>query len=156
MTLTVVPETSTATTMLAVDFSKQIIQLHVAESSLINSGSLMWLRFPRHLRNPRKHYTSEQLAFAPCPVPGKSSPCHIQHLSDVFQYPTYALVSQVVSSLHVSDNFVFLIPCVLHSQPMSPQFHFTTYKLTTVQHDKVNFRSDIFRTHDIGSAYSRT
>jgi hypothetical protein len=35
MTLTVVPETSTATTMLAVDLRMEIIQLHGAPSSLI-------------------------------------------------------------------------------------------------------------------------
>jgi hypothetical protein len=55
MTLTVVPETSTATTMLAVYLRTQIIQLHGAPSSLITQ-SLMWVRFPRHLRNTRKHY----------------------------------------------------------------------------------------------------
>jgi hypothetical protein len=55
MALTVVPDTSTPTTILAVDLSKQIIQLHGAQS-LITSEPLMWLRFARHLRNPTKYY----------------------------------------------------------------------------------------------------
>jgi len=124
MTLTVVPETSTATTTLAVDLRTQIIQLHGAPSSLITQ-SLMRVRFPRHLRNTRKHYriTTARLwslsyarqiqLMSSHPTPTRSIPLSRE---------SHGLLLQVY------DSFVF-IPCMLHSQPMFPQLQFLTYKL---------------------------
>jgi len=99
--------------------------------TILLDNSLMWVRFPRHLRNTRKHYriTTARLwslsyarpiqLMSSHPTPTRSIPLSRE---------SHGLPNGLF--LQVYDSFVF-IPCMLHSQPMFPQLHFLTYKLTT-------------------------
>jgi len=102
----------------------------------------------RHLRNTRKHYriTAARLWSVSCarqiqlvsshPTPPRSIP---------LSHQSHGLPNGLF--LQVYESLVF-IPCVLHSQPMFPQLHFLTYELTP-EHEKINFRMEIFGTHAI-------
>jgi hypothetical protein len=122
MTLTLVPETSNATTTLAVELRMQIIQLHGAPSSLIiHSRSCKITASLTKNKETLPHRSSSPLV----PVLCQANSAHVVASNTPKIYsiiPPKPRSSKwpLPSGLRC---FVF-IPCMLHSQPMFPNFIF--------------------------------